>query len=57
VIDLGPEGGEGGGRVVAEGLPEDIAKVPESYTGKFLGDLLKRRPAKRAPSAAAKAAE
>ena len=57
VIDLGPEGGDGGGRVVAEGRPEDIAKVSESYTGKFLGDLLKRRPAKRAPSAAAKAAE
>jgi excinuclease ABC subunit A len=57
VIDLGPEGGDGGGRVVAEGRPEDIAKAPESYTGKFLGDLLKRRPAKRAQSAAAKAAE
>ena len=57
VIDLGPEGGDGGGRVVAEGRPEDIAKAPESYTGKFLGDLLKRRPAKRAPSGAAKAAE
>ncbi len=52
VIDLGPEGGDGGGRVVAEGRPEDIAKAPESYTGKFLADLLKRRPAKRAPSAA-----
>ena len=53
VIDLGPEGGDGGGRVVAEGRPEDIAKAPESYTGKFLADLLKRRPAKRAPSARA----
>ena len=57
VIDLGPEGGDGGGRVVAEGRPEDIAKAPESYTGKFLAEMLKRRPAKRAPSAAAKAAE
>jgi excinuclease ABC subunit A len=56
VIDLGPEGGDAGGRIVAEGRPEDIAKVPESYTGKFLAELLKRRPAKRAP-AAAKAAE
>ncbi len=55
VIDLGPEGGDGGGRVVAEGRPEDIAKVAESYTGKFLAELLKRRSAKRAP--AAKAAE
>ena len=57
VIDLGPEGGDGGGRVVAEGRPEDIAKAPESYTGKFLAEMLKRRPAKRAPSAAARAAE
>ncbi len=56
VIDLGPEGGDGGGRVVAEGRPEDIAKVPESYTGQYLAGLLKRRPAKRA-AAAAKAAE
>ncbi len=55
VIDLGPEGGDGGGRVVAEGRPEDIAKAEGSYTGKFLAGLLQRRPAKRAPSA--KAAE
>jgi excinuclease ABC subunit A len=55
VIDLGPEGGDGGGRVVAEGRPEDVAKAEGSYTGKFLAGLLKRRPAKRAPSA--KAAE
>jgi excinuclease ABC subunit A len=55
VIDLGPEGGDGGGRVVAEGRPEDIAKVAESYTGQFLAGMLKRRPAKRVT--AAKAAE
>jgi excinuclease ABC subunit A len=55
VIDLGPEGGDGGGRVVAEGRPEDIAKAPESYTGKFLAEMLKRRPAKRPPQV--KAAE
>ena len=36
VIDLGPEGGEAGGRIVAEGTPEQIAKVPESYTGRYL---------------------
>ncbi len=36
VIDLGPEGGEAGGRIVAEGTPEDIAKVKESYTGRYL---------------------
>jgi excinuclease ABC subunit A len=36
VIDLGPEGGDGGGRIVAEGTPEQIAQVPESYTGRYL---------------------
>ncbi len=40
VIDLGPEGGDGGGRVVVEGTPEKVAKTPESYTGKFLAPLL-----------------
>jgi excinuclease ABC subunit A len=40
IIDLGPEGGSGGGTVVAEGTPEHVAKVPESYTGKFLAPLL-----------------
>jgi excinuclease ABC subunit A len=43
VIDLGPEGGDGGGRIVAVGTPEDVAKVKESYTGQFLRDLLARR--------------
>jgi excinuclease ABC subunit A len=36
VIDLGPEGGEGGGELVAEGTPEEICRVPESHTGSFL---------------------
>ncbi|MBS4729651.1 excinuclease ABC subunit UvrA [Mycobacterium sp. SM1] len=40
VIDLGPEGGGGGGTIVAQGTPEDIAAVPESYTGKFLAEVL-----------------
>jgi excinuclease ABC subunit A len=40
VIDLGPEGGDEGGRIVAAGTPEQVAAVPESYTGKFLRDLL-----------------
>ena len=40
VVDLGPEGGDGGGRVVVEGTPETVAKTPESYTGRFLAPLL-----------------
>ncbi len=43
IIDLGPEGGDGGGRIVAQGTPEDVAKVRESYTGQFLKALLARR--------------
>ncbi|HEY2327759.1 MAG TPA: excinuclease ABC subunit UvrA [Gaiellaceae bacterium] len=43
VIDLGPEGGEEGGEVIAVGTPEDIAAVAESYTGRFLQSLLERR--------------
>ena len=45
VIDLGPEGGDGGGEIVAEGPPEAIAKTPRSHTGRFLDEVLKRRPA------------
>ena len=40
VIDMGPEGGVGGGTVVAAGTPEEIAKVSESFTGKYLKALL-----------------
>lgn len=43
LIDLGPEGGEGGGTVVATGTPEEVATNPQSYTGKYLKDLLKKR--------------
>ena len=42
VIDLGPEGGDGGGEIVAWGPPEDIVKAPRSYTGKFLAAVLKK---------------
>jgi excinuclease ABC subunit A len=42
VVDLGPEGGFGGGRLVAEGTPEQVADVPESHTGKFLTAILSR---------------
>jgi len=40
IVDLGPEGGEGGGRIVAQGPPEEVAKVPESHTGRYLARLL-----------------
>jgi excinuclease ABC subunit A len=40
VIDLGPEGGEGGGRIIAEGTPEAVARVAASHTGRFLADAL-----------------
>ena len=42
VIDLGPEGGEGGGEVVAEGTPEKVAQVESSWTGRYLGPILNR---------------
>ena len=42
LIDIGPEGGEGGGRVVVEGRPEDIAACPDSHTGRFLRPMLAR---------------
>jgi excinuclease ABC subunit A len=47
ILDLGPEGGDGGGRIVAEGTPEAIASVPESYTGRFLAPLLEAPAASR----------
>ncbi|MCJ8141625.1 excinuclease ABC subunit UvrA [Ancylobacter sp. A5.8] len=52
VIDLGPEGGDGGGEIVAVGTPEAVAKAPRSHTGRFLADVLARRPVKRGPQAA-----
>ncbi|MFT4048031.1 MAG: excinuclease ABC subunit UvrA [Solimonas sp.] len=42
LIDLGPEGGSGGGEIIATGAPEDVASVPRSHTGRFLKPLLKR---------------
>ena len=44
VIDLGPEGGDGGGEIVAQGTPEAIAKAERSYTGRFLREVMGRRP-------------
>ena len=41
IVDLGPEGGDGGGRIVAEGTPEEVARSPHSYTAKYLRQKLK----------------
>jgi excinuclease ABC subunit A len=46
IIDMGPEGGDGGGQIVAVGTPEEIAKNPRSHTGHFLKEVLERRPQK-----------
>ena len=43
VIDIGPEGGDGGGRIVAEGTPENVALVKESHTGRYLAPMLKQK--------------
>ena len=40
IIDLGPEGGDGGGSIVTTGTPEEVSKVKESYTGQFLKKML-----------------
>lgn len=48
VIDLGPEGGEGGGEIIAEGTPEEVSRVSESHTGRYLNDELTRSKEKAA---------
>jgi excinuclease ABC subunit A len=42
ILDLGPEGGDGGGRIVAQGAPDEVAKIKTSYTGQYLAQALKR---------------
>ena len=42
IIDMGPEGGDGGGTVIAQGTPEEVADCPESYTGKYIRAMLDR---------------
>ncbi len=51
IVDIGPEGGDKGGRVVASGTPEDVAAVPESFTGQYLADILRPRLADNRKSA------
>jgi len=57
VIDLGPEGGDGGGRIVAAGSPEEVAKVEDSWTGRYLAETLARHHQRRAAQAEPKQAE
>ncbi|MGE0499739.1 MAG: excinuclease ABC subunit UvrA [Rhizobiaceae bacterium] len=52
ILDLGPEGGDGGGELVASGTPEEIVAEKRSYTGRFLKELLERRPGARKREAA-----
>jgi excinuclease ABC subunit A len=47
IIDFGPEGGDGGGEIIAEGTPEQVVKEKRSYTGQFLKELLERRPIRK----------
>ena len=47
IIDMGPEGGDGGGTVVATGTPEEVAKVHSSYTGYYVNKMLERDKARR----------
>ncbi|MGP0058229.1 MAG: excinuclease ABC subunit UvrA [Beijerinckiaceae bacterium] len=47
ILDLGPEGGDGGGEIIASGTPEDIIRAPRSHTGRYLRHVLERRPLKR----------
>jgi excinuclease ABC subunit A len=51
IIDLGPEGGDGGGEIVVSGTPEDVVREPRSYTGQFLKDVLKRGKAAKTEAA------
>ena len=57
IIDLGPEGGDGGGEIVAQGTPEDVVKVKRSYTGQFLAPVLARKEARAGGKKRIEAAE
>jgi excinuclease ABC subunit A len=47
LLDFGPEGGDGGGEIVAVGTPEDVARNPASWTGRYLADVLERHERRR----------
>jgi excinuclease ABC subunit A len=51
IIDMGPEGGDGGGRIIASGTPEDVSTISQSYTGQFLKTVLSGRQRQQARSA------
>ena len=51
ILDFGPEGGDGGGEIVATGTPDTIVKETASYTGQFLKELLERRPVRKIEAA------
>lgn len=57
IIDLGPEGGDGGGEIVAQGTPEDVVRIGKGHTARFLKEVLARRPLKKQGKAQAQAAE
>ena len=54
IIDIGPEGGDGGGQIVATGTPEDVAKVKRSHTGTYLAPILKKTATQKAPKTTTK---
>ncbi len=54
IVDLGPEGGSGGGQIIATGTPEDIAQMEQSHTGRFLKPMLKNPQAKSAKTSTTK---
>ena len=53
IIDMGPEGGDGGGTVIAEGTPEEVAKVKKSYTGQYVKKYLEQKKKKKSSGKAA----
>jgi excinuclease ABC subunit A len=47
ILDFGPEGGDGGGEIVAHGRPEQVAQAPQSWTGRYLADILAKHAERR----------